>query len=137
MLDMSGKYLGFALAMWHGSCPNSSPTRFKNVLSSWLTFITCKKTFLGWNGAVVLHGINNHIYSLYHLRFKRFRRDIIFDKKQGHLCQKSNGWWIQSGFSLCSKGLNRIGCVALLSMRILIQCIWLNHDTAIQYYKVS
>ena len=98
MLDMSGKYLGFALAMWHGSCPNSSPTRFKNVLSSWLTFITCKKTFLGWNGAMVLHGINNHIYSLYHSRFKRFRRDIIFDLKQGLLCQKSNGRWIQSRF---------------------------------------
>ena len=29
----------------HVTSPNSSPTRFKNVLSSWLTLLTCKNAF--------------------------------------------------------------------------------------------
>ena len=35
-LDMSGKYLGFTLAMWHDSYPNSSPNPIQNVFSYWL-----------------------------------------------------------------------------------------------------
>ena len=35
-LDMSGKYLGFTLAMWHDSYPNSSLNPIQNVFSYWL-----------------------------------------------------------------------------------------------------